>query len=191
MTSLKNTILAKAKEYAEIAVLIESNKFSDDIHYLCNRIKACLDQSGCIFLGGNGGSYAEALHIAAEFVGRFKLNRNPLKSQVLGSNSSSLTAIANDFGYESVFSREIEAFCSCDDLVILLSTSGSSTNIIEAMKACKEKNCEVILLTSINFDGTEILHPMCKVIQVPFKSTDTIQEIHLMMLHLVCSYFEP
>ncbi|MEE8483173.1 MAG: D-sedoheptulose 7-phosphate isomerase [Nitrospinota bacterium] len=144
---------------------------------------------GRILLCGNGGSAADAQHIAAELVGRFKAERAPLPAMALTVNTSSLTAIGNDYGYDEVFSRQVEAFGAKGDVLIGISTSGNSPNVIKAILKAKETGISAIGMTG-NRPGTEIEKASDVCIQAPSDDTPRIQEAHIFIGHLICEYVE-
>lgn len=148
---------------------------------------ACLKQGGKIMLCGNGGSFADAQHIAAELISRLRVNRGPLPAVALGTNSSNLTAIGNDYGYENVFSRELEAIAGTDDLFIPISTSGNSPNVIAAIEAAKSKG---IAITGFTGGTGGKMTSICDCIVVPSSVTDKIQEVHIMFGHILCHLVE-
>ena len=137
---------------------------------------------------GNGGSAADSSHAAAEFVGRFfKKNRKALNAISLNENNSSLTAIANDFDYKYVFSRQLEGIGKKGDVLFAISTSGRSKNIIEVIKKAKHMKIKTILLTGDN----KLNEKICDVcIKVPAKRVDRIQELHILILHLLAEYID-
>lgn len=144
-------------------------------------------QSGnSIYFVGNGGSAAEAMHLAAEFTGRCIIDHAPLSAYCLNESQSSLTAISNDYGNDFIFSRLVEAHLKEGDLLIALSTSGKSVNILNSIEAAKIKGATVALWTGIN---PPILHGV-DVWMVPSTSTPRIQEIHLSWGHMVAEYVE-
>ena len=147
----------------------------------------CIDslkQGGKILIFGNGGSAADAQHIAAELVGRYKLERKGLSAIALSTDTSALTAIANDYGYEHVFDRQIEALANPEDVAIGISTSGTSENVISALKLTKELGCKAIGFSGR--DGGE-LNSFCDVnLVVPVKDTPRIQEMHIFIGHTIC-----
>jgi D-sedoheptulose 7-phosphate isomerase len=143
-----------------------------------------LKAGGTIFFAGNGGSFADAQHLAAEFTGRMLRDRSPLAGVALGTNSSSMSAIANDYGYETVFAREIAAWGRPGDVLIVLSTSGSSVNILDAVGAARKKGLVCLGLTGQR--ESELSH-CCEVIRVPANRTDRIQELHILLGHTLCS----
>jgi len=148
----------------------------------------CFERGGRLYLLGNGGSAADAQHIAAEFVGRFKLDRAPLPAVALTTDSSNLTAIANDLGAEVVFSRQVEALVQPGDVVWALSVSGTSPNVIAAVHAAKARGAQVIGFTSRRGDALAALcdHCLC----VAHTDSDRVQETHVLAYHLVCERVE-
>jgi len=151
-------------------------------------IATSLKSGGKIILLGNGGSAADAQHIAAEFVGKYNLSRKGLPAISLTTNSSTITAIGNDFGYDMVFSRQIEAFATKKDIVIAISTSGNSTNVIEAIKLAKKNKITTIGLTGKT--GGK-MSPLVDIsINVPSLNTQHIQESHIMIGHILVDLAE-
>ena len=160
--------------------------------YLIGQISSVLSTilkyGGKIMIAGNGGSAADSQHIAAELVGRFKKDRQALFAIALTTDSSILTAIANDYDYESFFSRQISAIGREGDVLWLLSTSGSSPNIIAAAKKAKE-----LKITVVGFTGKTggKLDKYCDyIIKVDHESSDRIQEVHQLCYHLICEMVE-
>lgn len=139
-------------------------------------------------LAGNGGSAADAQHIAGELVSRFNFDRPGLPSVALTTDSSILTAIGNDYGYERLFARQIEALAAEGDVFIGISTSGNSPNILEALIACKEKGVYTIGLTGESGGKMNELCDIC--IKVPSSHTPRIQEAHITIGHIICSLVE-
>lgn len=137
-----------------------------------------------ILLCGNGGSAADAQHISAEFVGRYETERKALPSIALTTDTSALTAITNDYDFERVFSRQIEALAFEGDVLIAFSTSGNSKNVIQAVMSARKKNCKIIGLTGINGKKLASLCDAC--ILVPSKKTANIQEAHITIGHIWC-----
>jgi len=139
---------------------------------------------GKVLLCGNGGSAGDAQHIAAELVGRFERTRGPLPALALTTNSSTLTAIANDYDYRQVFSRQVEAWADARDLVIGISTSGNSPNVIEAMGMAKRKGTRTLGLTGQSGGRLASCVDLC--ITVPSENTARIQEAHILIGHILC-----
>ena len=137
---------------------------------------------------GNGGSAADAQHLAAEFVNRFRLDRRALPALALNVDTSVLTSIANDFGYDRVFARQIEAFGRADDVAVGLSTSGTSPNVIAGIRLARQQG-----LVTVGFsggDGGALLRETDHCIVVPSKTTARIQEMHILAAHTICDIVE-
>jgi len=153
--------------------------------------KICIDslkQGGKILIFGNGGSAADAQHIAAELVGRYKVERKGLAAIALTTDTSALTAIGNDYGYDRVFDRQVEALASQGDTVIGISTSGNSANVISALALAKELDCKTIGLSGRS--GGE-MNVLCDVnLVVPAEDTPRIQEMHIVIGHTLCHLIE-
>lgn len=139
-------------------------------------------------LAGNGGSAADAQHIAGEFVSRFYFDRPGIPSIALTTDTSILTAIGNDYGYEKLFSRQVQAQGVEGDIFIGISTSGNSANIIEALKVCKEKGILSVGLTGESGGAMNELCDYC--IKVPSNKTPRIQESHILIGHIICAIVE-
>jgi len=166
----------------------ESDEFFENLENICNLCVLSIKNGGKIIFAGNGGSAADSQHLCAELIGRFKKDRPPINSISLNTNTSSLTAIANDFDYSDIFSRQLEAVGNYKDLLIAISTSGNSKNIVELVK--KAKNMDI---TSIGLSGEEdsLLKSLCDyIINIPSKDTAKIQEGHILIGHIICDYIE-
>jgi D-sedoheptulose 7-phosphate isomerase len=137
---------------------------------------------------GNGGSAADAEHLAAEFVGRYLRERKPMPAIALHANTSAVTAIANDYGYEHVFSRQLQAFANRGDVAIGISTSGNSPNVIEAIKVARQLGLFSIGLTGAS--GGKLLGLVDALIAVPTIETPRIQECHILVGHALCDAVE-
>jgi D-sedoheptulose 7-phosphate isomerase len=151
----------------------------------------CIDalkNSRKILIFGNGGSAADAQHIAAELVGRYKVERKGLPAIALTTDSSALTCISNDYGYEQVFSRQVEALANTGDVVIGISTGGTSTNVISALDIAKNIGCKAIGFSGR--DGGE-MNAICDVnLVVPDDDTPRIQEMHILIGHTICQLID-
>lgn len=167
--------------------MLENSDVTRSFEEMCCTALKTLKQRKKILFAGNGGSYSDAIHLTAELIGRFKLSRQPLPAIALGANGSSLTAIGNDFGYDEVFSRELEAISEEGDLLIVLSTSGNSTNIVKAIQAAHSKDIECFGMTG-RHGG--LVAEECKCIRIPSGDTARIQECHIMLGHIMCEYLE-
>jgi D-sedoheptulose 7-phosphate isomerase len=151
------------------------------------RMVQCLRSDGKIMSCGNGGSAADAQHFAAELINRFERERPALAAIALTTDTSTLTSIANDYHYDQVFSKQVRALGRRGDLLLAISTSGNSRNVLDAMQAARECQVGVIALTGRNGGRmAEALHPSDIHICVPAHSTARIQEVHLLTLHCLC-----
>jgi D-sedoheptulose 7-phosphate isomerase len=146
-----------------------------------------LEMKKKIIFCGNGGSFADAQHLTAEFISKLRIERSPLPALALGTNSSNLSAISNDYGYEKVFERELMSLGNKGDIFIPISTSGNSINILKAVKYAKSAGIETIGLTGKS--GGE-MSKICRTINVPSDITEKIQESHIMIGHIICGHIE-
>ncbi len=142
---------------------------------------------GKIIFAGNGGSFADAQHLSAEFVSRFMFDRSPLPSLALGTNNSVISAIGNDYGYEQVFARELEAMARPGDVFIGISTSGNSLNVLAAVAKARELGITTACLTGRS--GGK-LAALCECLRMPSDETPRIQECHIMVGHIICGLVE-
>ncbi|MDR2891499.1 MAG: D-sedoheptulose 7-phosphate isomerase, partial [Deltaproteobacteria bacterium] len=147
-------------------------------------ISICLARKGKLLLCGNGGSAADAQHVAAEFVNRFLLERPPLPAIALSTDSSILTSIGNDYSFEQIFSKQVLALGQPGDVLLAISTSGGSPNVLEAIRAARERGLKVIGLTGK--DGGKMAGLCDILLNVQHQSTPAIQEVHLAVEHLIC-----
>jgi len=151
------------------------------------RMVQCLKNDGKILVCGNGGSAADAQHFSAELLNRFEMERPGLAAVALTTDSSTLTSIANDYDFEQIFSKQVRALGHADDVLLAISTSGNSRNVITAVQAAQEAQMGVVALTGRNGGNmSEILLPSDIHICVPAASTARIQEVHLLILHCLC-----
>ena len=172
---------ASSKIIKNLALLIPELEKSIDI------ITKCLMQKNKIILFGNGGSAADAQHIAAEFIGRFQFNRKSLPALALTSNSSILTAISNDYSYDVIFSRQCESLVTKNDVVIGISTSGNSLNVKKGLLISKKLGAKTIGLLGKKGGIRKIVDiPLC----VNSNSTPEIQEAHRVIYHIICEQVE-
>lgn len=167
--------------------VLNNNSIIEQLNLLVHNCLISLKSGGKIIFCGNGGSFADSQHLAAEFISRLRFDRSPLASVALGTNSSNMSAIGNDYGYDQVFKREIIALGNSNDIFIPISTSGNSPNVIEAINAAKEKKIKTIAFTG----GTGgKMSSLCECIIVPSSSTEKIQEVHIMLGHILCFLIE-
>ncbi len=167
-----NELLARAGTLTEMAL----------------RLSHTLQSGQKILLAGNGGSAAQAQHFAAELVGRFKRERTPYPVMALTTDTAILTAIANDYGYEDIFARQVRAFGRPDDLLIVFSTSGESENLVRAVQAGRELGMSTTAIISQRRCRLEDMVDLA--LQVPATDTATIQELHMVAIHLLCDIVE-
>jgi D-sedoheptulose 7-phosphate isomerase len=152
------------------------------------KIATSLKQGGKVLFAGNGGSAADAQHIAAEFVGRFINDRAPLAAIALTTDTSALTAIGNDYGFDQVFARQVGALGQPGDVLIGISTSGKSPNILAALKVARERKLVTMGFTR---DGQTPMHALCDVaIGAPSDETALIQQLHITVGHAICHLVE-
>ena len=151
------------------------------------RMVQCLMKEGKILSCGNGGSAADAQHFAAELLNRFEMERPPLAAMALSTDTSTLTSIANDYNFNDVFSKQVRALGQPDDLLLAISTSGNSPNVMEAIHAAHDRQMDVIALTGKKGGKiAALLGPNDVQICVPADRTARIQEVHLLCLHCMC-----
>jgi len=179
--AIKKNIETKKKILKDEKVLAKIEKIADEITKAFNNDKKVL-------LCGNGGSAADAQHIAAEFSGKFYLDREPLFAEALHTNTSFLTAVANDYSYDEVFARAVKAKGRKGDVLIGISTSGNSLNIIKALETANKNKMITIGLTG---KGGGKMRGLCKyLIRVPSTDTPRIQESHILIGHIICEIVE-
>lgn len=162
--------------------------FQNAIHRASTLVVDTFSDGGTVYLCGNGGSAADAQHIAAEFSGRFEDDREPLPAVALTTNTSSLTAIGNDYGYDTVFERQVRAYGSEEDLLIGISTSGTSENVLLALDAAEGIGMKTLGLTGR--DGGKLASIADHAICVPSDRTARIQEVHIMIGHVIAGAVE-
>lgn len=182
---MRGTILQEIKASQEAVVSLEANV--ETIERITEVFATCLLRGGKIFFFGNGGSAADAQHLAAELQGRFLLERQPLAAVALTTNSSSVTAIANDYSYEEVFSRQLRGLGHHGDVAVGISTSGESKNVLRAIEAAREMG-----LTTVGFCGQHgTLNELVEFcLAVRSTSAPHIQEAHIAAGHIICQVVE-
>ncbi|MGL4982638.1 MAG: D-sedoheptulose-7-phosphate isomerase [Treponemataceae bacterium] len=164
------------------------NEQGQTIALIAQKVTAALKSGNTVFFMGNGGSAADSQHLAAELVGRFKKNRKAYSSIALTTDTSILTSIANDYGYEHIFSRQLEGLAKAGDIVFALSTSGNSPNVVKAVDFAKKNKLFVIGL--LGKDGG-ILKEKCDTeITINSNESDRTQEMHGMIGHIICELVE-
>ena len=178
--AIKDSIDAKQR-------ILNDKKLLAQIESIAYECLLSLKNGGKIILAGNGGSFADAQHISAEFTSRYMFDRDSLASLCLGTNNSTISAIGNDYGYSKVFARELSSMGNEKDIFIAISTSGNSENIIEAIKVAKKKNIKTFALTGQSGGKMDELCECCK---IPSEVTGRIQECHIMIGHIICEIVE-
>ncbi len=160
----------------------------DTLARLADQVVACVRAGGKLIFFGNGGSAADATHLAAEFVGRFAFDRGPMPALSLSDNASSLTAIGNDYSYDLTFSRQVQALGAPGDVAIAISTSGCSANVLAAMRAANERQMYTAAFTGVK--GVELAAAAQHPVIVPSMSTARIQEGYMLYGHIMCELVE-
>jgi D-sedoheptulose 7-phosphate isomerase len=182
------TILSEISDSILVKELVLKNKL---IHYqldeLINQCLSTLKTGGKVIFAGNGGSFADAQHLSAEFTSRFMFDRSPLASIALGTNSSAMSAIGNDYGYDQVFARELNALGGPNDVFIPISTSGNSANIIQAVEIAIDKKIYTLGLTG---ESGGVMKNLCNCLCIPSQNTARIQECHILLGHILCGIVE-
>ena len=169
------------------ATLLGKDALMQQVFELAEKCSAALRAGGKVIFCGNGGSFADAQHLSAEFTSRFLFDRPGLPSLALGTNSSAMTAIGNDYGYDNVFAREIQAIATPADVLIAITTSGNSDNILKALEAAKEANVPSVVLTGA---GRGMLDAATETLNIPSTDTARIQECHILLGHIICGLVE-
>ena len=180
------------KSEIQASIDVKTTLLGEDvlIQKVCDLAEKCttvLRAGGKVIFCGNGGSFADAQHLSAEFTSRFLFDRPGLASLALGTNSSAMTAIGNDYGYENVFAREIQAIATPADVIIAITTSGNSGNILKALEVAKEVNVPAVVLTGA---GRGMLDDSTETLNVPSTDTARIQECHILIGHIICGIVE-
>jgi D-sedoheptulose 7-phosphate isomerase len=183
---MKTTILSSLKESLEVKerVLKDITPIIDAVNLIWERI----DNGGKLIVMGNGGSAADAQHIAAELVGRFEKERSPIPAISLTTDTSAITSISNDYGFDEVFARQLAALISDKDVILAISTSGNSPNVLKAAHYAREMGVPVVGL--LGRDGGKIKEISNISIIVPSYRTPRIQEAHITIGHIICEIIE-
>ncbi len=185
-TKQEDKVVAIWNEHLEVARALP--KIASAVSSAIDMISSSLAAGGQLLIAGNGGSAADAQHIAAELTGRFLRERRPLRAIALHANTSALTAIGNDYGYEHVFARELSAHARPGDILLAISTSGNSKNILRAIEVARKLNVIVIGLTG---ESGGQMRPACDLcLCVPSNMTARIQEMHITIGHTICEILE-
>jgi len=186
---MENEIIKYIEQSIEVKnKLLSNQKIINCIKLASELVFKCLTNGGKLIIAGNGGSAADSQHIAAEFVSRFMFDRDGLPSIALTTDSSVITAIGNDYGFENLFSRQLQALAKPMDIFLAISTSGNSPNILKALEFCKRNNIKSIGLTGNNNGKMNGLVDF--LIDVPSTETSFIQESHICIGHIICMISE-
>jgi D-sedoheptulose 7-phosphate isomerase len=180
------TIEAIWDEHLGVAAALRS--LAPEVDRVVALIARAMASGGTLLVCGNGGSAADAQHIAAELTGRFFRDRRALPALALHGNTSSLTAIGNDYGYDEVFAREVQAHGRAGDALLAISTSGNSRNVVRAIEAARDKGMAVVGLTGDHGGKMRDLCDVC--LCVPSASTPRVQECHILIGHTICELLE-
>jgi len=179
---IKQALIAHVETIARLHALIP------EISHLAELVNTCLSRGGKLFLIGNGGSAADSQHIAAELVGRFQKERYGLAAIALTTDTSILTSVGNDYGYEHIFARQVEALCKEGDVLIGISTSGNSGNVLRAIEAGKKIGAITVALTG---ESRGKLVELCDLsLMVPSHVTARVQEAHILIGHILCELID-
>lgn len=185
MKLLEKNILAAIEAQKD---LLADDGLMSTFSHAAEHVVSCYQKGGRLYIAGNGGSAADSQHLAAEFVSKLARDRNPLPAEALTTDSSILTAIGNDYGFEHVFSRQLSAKLQSNDVFLGITTSGQSPNILKALQECRAKGIKTIVLTGRDGGKTKDLADYCLI--APGKMTSTIQELHILLAHTLCESVE-
>ncbi|MDR2085250.1 MAG: SIS domain-containing protein [Bacteroidales bacterium] len=185
----KNRVVEVLKQSIEVKdKILNDSKFIDEIAEIAQVIVDTYKLGGKVLIAGNGGSAADAQHIAAELSGKFYFDREPLDAEALHVNTSYLTAVANDYCYNDIYSRAVKAKAKNGDVFIAISTSGNSQNLINALEYCNKN--EIITIGFTGENGGK-MKELCKyILRVPSNDTPRIQEAHITLGHILCELIE-
>jgi D-sedoheptulose 7-phosphate isomerase len=166
-----------------IALAAALRPLMPDVTLVADRISLALERGGRVYTFGNGGSAADAQHLAAELIGRFRRERPALPAVALSTDPSVVTAIANDYAYEDVFARQVEALATAADVVVAWSTTGNSDNVVRGLRAAREAGATTVLIAGA--DGGPAREHADVALLVPSTTTPRVQEMHVLLLHLI------
>lgn len=184
---IENTVQHSFAAHLRVIKLVRE-EFAEPIEKIGQLLAQSLTNGGTLFWCGNGGSAADSQHLAAELVGRFKGNRRALRSIALTTDASILTCVANDFSYDDIFARQIEGLGRKGDVLIGISTSGNSKNVLRAFKAAKEMG--LITVALLGKGGGAVKDSADHALVIPSGDTARIQEVHILIGHILCEVIE-
>ena len=186
---MKELILKRIQDSIDVKkMLMENDDLLNQVNSLADVIVECIRNGKKIVLCGNGGSASDALHFAGEIVGRFQKERSAWSAVVLNSDVATITAIANDYGYDEVFARQVEGHVRPGDVFIGISTSGNSENVFRAARIAREKGAVTAAL--LGKDGGIIKNIVEHPIVIPCNTTARVQESHILLIHIICEIAE-
>ena len=185
---LRDTVVSILKDSAQLhAALVNNDVIVDQLINSAKNAAESIKLGGKVLFAGNGGSFADAQHLAAEFIGSMGRERPSIPSIALGTNSSAMSAVSNDYGYEDVFYRELSAIVKKEDFVVLLSTSGNSKNLIRANELLIDRGVKSLAL--LGGEGGNMKNSMPSIV-IPHSRTERIQECHILLGHIFCGLVE-
>ena len=184
---MKQSIIETIEVHKKLVEAFASNS-TDHVIAAAEMITASVKAGGCVYLCGNGGSAADAQHVAGELVGRFLKERKAIAAVALNTDTAVLTAVGNDYGYDTVFKRQVEALVKSGDILWAFSTSGTSKNILAAVELAKEKGAKVIGFTGKKDTLLEKLSDVCISVDAPYSAP--AQEVHQLAYHIICDLVE-
>ena len=187
MSEILQRIKHQLNESSDIIRLLAETS-SDQIAEVAALMADCMRSGGKVLLFGNGGSASDAQHLAGELVGRFRMERNAFPAISLATNTSIITAVANDYEYNMIFARQVEALGRKTDVIVGISTSGNSPNVVEGIKKAKQIGAKTVGLTGGN--GGKIAELADMALIVPSSDTPRIQEAHIVIGHIICDVVE-
>lgn len=189
--SMSQEVLEMIGSYGQEGAVLRETFFAENaarIEEIARLMAVSLADGGKILYCGNGGSAADSQHLAAELVNRFQLERPPLPGIALTTDSSALTAIGNDYGFDQVFRKQVQGLGKRGDVLVAISTSGNSENLVQALKAAADMG--MVRVGLLGGDGGEMAHQCQHVLLVPSKSTPLVQEVHIAAGHMLCKLID-
>lgn len=185
---MKKLIIERIEEHNKLVSNVKNSGIITQIEQVAKLVKLTLENGNKIMLCGNGGSAADCQHLAAEFIGRFQKERKGLPAIALTVDTSILTAVGNDYGYDKVFERQVEALANPGDLLFGISTSGNSQNVINAINLAKQRGVSCVGFTAIGGGKMKDICDVC--IAIPCYITARAQEMHILIGHIICELAE-
>ncbi|MFM7525220.1 MAG: SIS domain-containing protein [Actinomycetota bacterium] len=186
-SDVRSAVSQHLQEHLAVVSKLDT-QLGDQIVDVARLIAKALASGNTLYWCGNGGSASDSQHLAAEFIGRFRNNRRPLASVALTTDTSVITCVANDFGYDQIFVRQVEALCRKGDVLVAISTSGNSRNVVEAVKSATQLGVTTVGLLSAT--GGALRELITYPLLVPSTSTARIQESHILIGHMLCDLVE-